>query len=224
MGMLSGALRADRLWGLALLGSILALIGAAPFAIFMSEYQLLRAAVGAGAWVVLVLFLAAASVVFISALRHLIDMAFGDAKTGIAHAPSASGRRDRHLGAGRAAVSRAVAAALVVRGDRPRRRGDGRALMTLPDAGNAVPVPIAAVPVPGRRRLPPRRCLSRIAMAAAACCSWALAGDDGGTRLLAALADDANGEIGLATSVVTAPLPGAHPRLPRRALLRARNP
>ncbi len=51
--LLSGALRADRLWGLALLGSILALIGAAPFAIFMSEYQLLRAAVGAGAWVVL---------------------------------------------------------------------------------------------------------------------------------------------------------------------------
>ena len=50
----SGALRADRLWGLALLGSILALIGAAPFAIFMSEYQLLRAAVGTEAWVVLV--------------------------------------------------------------------------------------------------------------------------------------------------------------------------
>jgi hydrogenase-4 component F len=80
MGILSGALRGDRLWGLALLGSVLSLIGAAPFAIFMSEYQLLRAAVGTEAWVVLVLFLAAASVVFISALRHLIDMAFGDAK------------------------------------------------------------------------------------------------------------------------------------------------
>jgi len=81
MGILSGALRGDRLWGLALLGSVLSLIGAAPFAIFMSEYQLLRAAVGTEAWVVLVLFLAAASVVFISALRHLIDMAFGDAKS-----------------------------------------------------------------------------------------------------------------------------------------------
>ena len=46
MHMLSGALRADRLWGLALLGSILALIGVAPFSIFMSEYQLLRAAMG----------------------------------------------------------------------------------------------------------------------------------------------------------------------------------
>lgn len=80
MDTLSGALRQDRLWGLALLTSILSLIGAAPFAIFMSEYQLLRAAAGAQKWVVLVVFLAAASVVFVSALKHLIDMAFGDAK------------------------------------------------------------------------------------------------------------------------------------------------
>jgi formate hydrogenlyase subunit 3/multisubunit Na+/H+ antiporter MnhD subunit len=53
------------------------LIGVAPFSIFMSEYQLLRAAAGAGAWFVLVLFLAASGVVFVSALRHLIDMAYG---------------------------------------------------------------------------------------------------------------------------------------------------
>ena len=79
MGMLSGALRTDRVWGLGMLGSILALIGVAPFAIFMSEYQLLRAAVGAEAWLVLALFLAAGAVVFIAALRHLIGMAFGDA-------------------------------------------------------------------------------------------------------------------------------------------------
>jgi hydrogenase-4 component F len=78
MHLLSGALRADRLWGLALLGSVLALIGVAPFSIFMSEYQLLLAAVGSGAWLVLVVFLAASSVVFVSALRHLIDMAYGD--------------------------------------------------------------------------------------------------------------------------------------------------
>ncbi len=78
MDMLSGALRADRLWGIALLGSLLALIGVAPFAVFMSEYQLLRAAADGSAWLVLVLFLAACSVVFLSVLRHLIDMAFGD--------------------------------------------------------------------------------------------------------------------------------------------------
>ena len=77
MHAISGALRVDNLWGIALLVSLLALIGVAPFSIFMSEYQLLRAAVGAGAWLVLALFLAASSVVFVSALRHLIDMAYG---------------------------------------------------------------------------------------------------------------------------------------------------
>src|SRR6266567_2275205 len=77
MHTIAGALRADRLWGVSLLISLLALIGVAPFSIFMSEYQLLRAAVGAGAWLTLFLFLVASGVVFVSALRHLIDMAFG---------------------------------------------------------------------------------------------------------------------------------------------------
>jgi len=81
MHAISGALRADNLWGIALLVSLLALIGVAPFSIFMSEYQLLRAAVGADAWLVLVLFLAASGVVFVSALRHLIDMAYGGPET-----------------------------------------------------------------------------------------------------------------------------------------------
>jgi len=93
MHAISGALRADNLWGIALLVSLLALIGVAPFSIFMSEYQLLRAAVGAGAWLVLALFLAASSVVFVSALRHLIDMAYG-----------APGTQERALPQGRLAV------------------------------------------------------------------------------------------------------------------------
>ncbi|HXQ50522.1 MAG TPA: proton-conducting transporter membrane subunit [Stellaceae bacterium] len=77
MHRISGAIRADTLWGLALLGSLLTLIGVAPFSVFMSEYQLLRATVAAGAWLPLALFLAAGGVVFVSALRHLIDMVFG---------------------------------------------------------------------------------------------------------------------------------------------------
>ena len=86
MHTISGALRADHLWGIALLVSLLALIGVAPFSIFMSEYQLLRAAAGTGAWLALALFLIASGVVLVSALRHLIDMAFGDPK---AHEPPA---------------------------------------------------------------------------------------------------------------------------------------
>jgi formate hydrogenlyase subunit 3/multisubunit Na+/H+ antiporter MnhD subunit len=52
----------------------------------MSEYQLLRAAAGVGMWLVLVLFLAACSVVFLSVLRHVIDMAYGDPKPPVADA------------------------------------------------------------------------------------------------------------------------------------------
>jgi hydrogenase-4 component F len=104
--VLSGALRVDRTWGVALVGSILALIGAAPFAIFMSEYQLLRAAVGAGAWFVLVLFLAAGAVVFIAASRHLIDMAFGE--------PVASVARSRTRMSSAAIVATAMALLLLL--------------------------------------------------------------------------------------------------------------
>src|SRR5947207_14518673 len=78
MHTISGALRADWLWGMALLGCLLALIGVASFSVCMSEYQLLRAAAAGGAWLVLVLFLAASSVVFLPPLRHLINMPFGD--------------------------------------------------------------------------------------------------------------------------------------------------
>lgn len=84
MHRIAGALRADRVWGAALLISLLALIGVAPFSIFMSKYQLLRAAIGAGAWPALLLFLAASGVVFVAALRHLIDMAYGPAAAGVA--------------------------------------------------------------------------------------------------------------------------------------------
>ena len=92
MHRIAGALRADRLWGTALLISLLALIGVAPFSIFMSEYQLLRAAIGAGAWLALALFLAASAVVFVAALRHLIDMAYGSA------GDNTPAPRDSHLG------------------------------------------------------------------------------------------------------------------------------
>ncbi len=79
MGRIKGAMRVDRLWSMALLGSMLALIGVAPFAIFMSEYQIVRAAIDTRQWVVLVLFLLGGSIIFISALHHIIEMLYGKA-------------------------------------------------------------------------------------------------------------------------------------------------
>ncbi len=78
MHAIRGALRVDRLWGLALLGSMLALIGVAPFAIFMSEYQIVRAAIAEHAWVMLAVFALGGSIIFVSALRHVMDMVYGE--------------------------------------------------------------------------------------------------------------------------------------------------
>ncbi len=77
MSKIRGALHSQPVWGVGLLGSLLALIGVAPFAVFMSEFQTLHAAVDRNAWVALTLFIGALSVIFIVALRRAIDMSFG---------------------------------------------------------------------------------------------------------------------------------------------------
>ena len=76
---LSGAMRVAPAWGMGLFGSLLALIGVAPFALFMSELQILKAAVDSKAILALVLFLFGAGVVFVGALGHAIPLAWGKA-------------------------------------------------------------------------------------------------------------------------------------------------
>jgi hydrogenase-4 component F len=78
MKKMSGSLRSAPVWGTGLFGSILVLIGVAPFAMFMSEFQILKAAVDGRAIFALILFLAGGSVVFVGALGHAIAMAWGD--------------------------------------------------------------------------------------------------------------------------------------------------
>lgn len=77
MTKMSGSLRSAPIWGMGLFGSLLALIGVAPFAIFMSEFQVLKAAVDSRSHTALVLFLAGCGVVFVGALRQAIGMAWG---------------------------------------------------------------------------------------------------------------------------------------------------
>ncbi len=78
MRKMSGSLRSAPIWGAGLFGSLLALIGVAPFAIFMSEFQVLKAAVDRRATLSLILFLAGGSIVFVGALRHAIAIAWGE--------------------------------------------------------------------------------------------------------------------------------------------------
>jgi hydrogenase-4 component F len=77
MTKMSGSLRSAPVWGIGLFGSILVLIGVAPFAMFMSEFQILKAAIDGRAILALILFLAGGSVVFVGALGHAIAMAWG---------------------------------------------------------------------------------------------------------------------------------------------------
>ncbi|HBB39983.1 MAG: hydrogenase [Nitrospirae bacterium CG18_big_fil_WC_8_21_14_2_50_70_55] len=84
MTILRGALRANRVWGIGLLASFLALIGVAPFAILMSELALVRAAVHAAAWLPLVVFLGGGTLIFITMLRRAIHMTMGAVPQGVA--------------------------------------------------------------------------------------------------------------------------------------------
>jgi hydrogenase-4 component F len=78
LATLAGAMRRSPVWGAGFCGGLLALIGAAPFAVFMSELAILRAAAEAQAYGVLVLFLVGACIVFVGALRHVIAPAWGE--------------------------------------------------------------------------------------------------------------------------------------------------
>jgi hydrogenase-4 component F len=77
MEQMSGALPVSPVWGIGIFGSLLALIGIAPFALFISEFQLVKAAVDSQAWVVLSLFLLGAAIVFVGALGHAIPLIWG---------------------------------------------------------------------------------------------------------------------------------------------------
>jgi hydrogenase-4 component F len=78
LGALAGAMRRSPIWGVGFFGGVLALIGMAPLAIFMSEFQILRAAAAGQAFIVLALFLLGVGIVFVGALRNAMAVAWGE--------------------------------------------------------------------------------------------------------------------------------------------------
>lgn len=90
---ISGATRNAPVWGVALFAGLLGLIGAAPLPIFMSEFQIAKAAADRAAWWPLGLFLLAVGTVFVGALRYAISMAWGKAEHEVA--PESAGRTER---------------------------------------------------------------------------------------------------------------------------------
>ncbi len=88
MTKMKGVLRVSPVWGGGFFFSLLALIGVAPFAIFMSEFQILRAAFDTGALVTLALFVAGTCIVFVGALRHAVRAAWEPADEAIRPEPA----------------------------------------------------------------------------------------------------------------------------------------
>ena len=76
MRRMTGVIRVSPVWGSGLVGTLLALIGVAPFSLFLSEFMILKAALDSGAFWAAALFLAGVGVVFVGALRHVISMAW----------------------------------------------------------------------------------------------------------------------------------------------------
>lgn len=78
MREIRGSLKSSPLWGTGLFASILILIGVAPFAVFMSELLVIKAAVDTGRYVAMAVFLLGTVTVFVSALRYAMNMAWAE--------------------------------------------------------------------------------------------------------------------------------------------------
>src|SRR5207248_11156419 len=124
------------------------------------------------------------------------------------------GGADRRRGDCSARRARPVDAAVAVGRDRQRRRGLGRlSAMAFATARNTIPLPIAAVPlldIAAFRRV----VLARIANGGRLLLLTGLPGDGNASRLLAAIADDARGEILLCSTLVTGAYPALTPDCP----------
>jgi hydrogenase-4 component F len=95
IAQMAGSARGAPVWGRGFFLSLLALIGLAPFAIFMSEFQILKAAADRSSFGVMALFLTGTGVVFVGALRHAIAAAWDPPV--LQPAPEHAGVADRAL-------------------------------------------------------------------------------------------------------------------------------
>ncbi len=74
---MKGALGRSPVWGAGLFLSILALIGVAPFSLFMSEFLILKAAIDKQAYAIAFVFLLGLGIVFICALGYVLPLFWG---------------------------------------------------------------------------------------------------------------------------------------------------
>ncbi len=78
MARMSGSMRVAPVWGATLFACLLALVGMAPFSLFMSEFQVVRAAVDSGGMLVAAVFLLGVGAIFMAMLGQALPLALGD--------------------------------------------------------------------------------------------------------------------------------------------------
>lgn len=89
----ASAMKVSRTWGTGFLIALLTLIGAAPFAIFMSKLQVLKSLIELNEWLPLVVLAAASSLIFVSILRYILNICWKVDKAETPHEPSSHHER-----------------------------------------------------------------------------------------------------------------------------------
>lgn len=74
MRKIRGLLKRLPFWGMAFMISMLTLIGVAPFAVFLSEFFILKSAFTTGRYLIFALFMLGTIAIFISMLKFILDM------------------------------------------------------------------------------------------------------------------------------------------------------
>ncbi|MCD6398281.1 MAG: hypothetical protein J7L71_12160, partial [Spirochaetaceae bacterium] len=77
MRKIKAAVHTLPIWGITFFVAMLVLIGVAPFAVFLSELLILKEAFFTNRYLIVILFLFGTFAVFISALKHSLDVSFG---------------------------------------------------------------------------------------------------------------------------------------------------
>lgn len=77
MRKMSGIRAVSPVWSVGIFGSLLALIGVAPFSIFISEFLIMKAAIDSGSYWTFTFFVVGSGIVFISILGRVIPIFWG---------------------------------------------------------------------------------------------------------------------------------------------------
>lgn len=88
MREMAGIRKISPVWSVGIFGSLLALIGIAPFAVFISEFLIMKAAIDNGNYLIFILFVLGSGIVFIGALGHAIPLFWGKYEGNIKKQPT----------------------------------------------------------------------------------------------------------------------------------------